>query len=301
MSIGRRLCICVASLGSLCGGNSTIAQSSPTEWYGNVGPWHFKPAVDNGAVLGFLGWIDSSTAIGGNLQVVWYERGIQGDWSAWAWKDGTVPQAMAFVRSHFALPTLWAGDPELFPVVDLDDTAEVDGVTPTAVVEGVPVDDPMSSVMAATPNKVELAGLLSALGWPVAPVLAQLDAASSEVTATCNSETPTINALLDTMTNSVETAYGLTATAAACQTWCWGCFSTTSWPAWSTVSWSLVSTTNVPAGIVCKWSRTRSRTTTYPGQLTFGYCEWCVPEFETQEQTATTRAPAGGTCATPPL
>lgn len=277
------------------------AQVAVTRWSNKVHAWTFKVVVDNGAVLGYLGWIDPGATVGSNLEVVWYERGTQNDWSAWAWTGGTRDQAIAFVRSHFGLPTLWATDADFYPVIDLDEPEPVDAVLPTAVVDGVPINDPIAEVMAAQPNKVEFAALLTTLGWPVAPLMAQLEAASSDTANPCNEAVPTIVGLLNTMTHDVESTFGLAATTEACESWCRCHVPPPTYGAWS--GWTLVPSTptapnpvTTPNGVTrCKWEATRT-VTYHPGTgWTPFYCDECGPADPptTQTANATTRSTTG--------
>jgi hypothetical protein len=169
--------------------------------------WDFTPIIQNGVIKGIFGQITSDIAVEGNLETVWFEQDESGDWIASSWYgSGTAPNALGWIRGHFADLEIFAINPSLDaqapePVIDEETLLVLDGdwLAPTAIDGGLLADDPLQLWMGDGPRTPEMFAMLALNGWPVAPELSPL---CSHHGGDCeaSSEEITLQQLLDALT-----------------------------------------------------------------------------------------------------
>lgn len=138
-----------------------------------IGDWTFTPIYwvdDNGNhhVDQFLATLHADVVVGHNLTAVWYFR--DGDeWSRASWAEQNPWLAVEYVSQHNILE-----DTADLPWGLEDDPEWLDNpqaAVPQAYANGVLADDPLSEVLANTPNSDALLDILVQGGYPAALIL----------------------------------------------------------------------------------------------------------------------------------
>jgi hypothetical protein len=140
------------------GGTGTLVATRVSGYTVQTGDWRLKPTIDPtaigstgqpGRVNSMIAVIRPEAAVGNNIRVIWFQRAPGGaggagggdSWSARAWTDADVGPALAYIRQQMAWPT---EDNDvityglLWPVAELDDRGNPNGVGPGVGVGGVP-------------------------------------------------------------------------------------------------------------------------------------------------------------------
>ncbi len=91
---------------------SVLAQGGTESVQYGIEGWNFASARIDKTVKGFLIWADPDTAsVGDDLRILWLERGAQGSWTVWGWKDNDIALAADWVRSQKKDLTIFSDNP----------------------------------------------------------------------------------------------------------------------------------------------------------------------------------------------
>jgi hypothetical protein len=234
--------------------------------------WTFATAVSGDKVVGFLGWVDASEAVLGNIKVMWFERESDGRWTSWAWADNDLGTAVNSVRTLLSDDTVFDQDEDLKQAAwaSLDQGFKM----PDPVVKGLYADDELQNVVSTSTNPDEMVEWLADAGWPVGKTLSsELAKADKDCQGVLKEP---IDGIMDSLANRSETAlFGSSDTADPCAAlWCKCTTTTTSTLAPPPATWTLTGQTRVAGGWICIWSHPTVVTATSTGE--HWYCPSCA-------------------------
>ena len=162
--------------------------------------WTLSPAIHGQQVKGFLAVLDSGSAVGSNISVVWYQREADESWSTWGWPSYDVTDAVRYVRGMFNDNEIFEQDPILSEAAWGTATGDV----PKQVINGLFWDDPVQPLVQAVPDPQELLSTLVEVGWEAAPDLSPLAVSSPLVCEENQVPQDPVKALMDDLGNKAE-------------------------------------------------------------------------------------------------